>query len=194
MGHAVLSERPVKIIALGGSLDGGLSTRHALNQVLAGAQAAGAEVALLDISALDLPLYVHGQAPVAGAMELITAVRAADGLVWGSPLYHGSVSGAFKNAIDWMELLGRDQPPYLTDKIVALVATAGGAQAMQAINAMEQIVRALRGLTLPLVVPIERAHLAFEPGGAPQDAKLAELLFRQGAELVRLASKLRGGR
>ena len=181
-------------MAIGGSLDGGLSTRHALAHVLAGAQAAGATVTMLDISALDLPLYVHGQAPVAGAVALVTAVRSADGLVWGSPLYHGSVSGAFKNAVDWLELLGRDQPPYLTDKVVALVATAGGVQAMQAINAMEQIVRALRGLTLPLVVPIERAHLAFDADGTPQDPLLAGLLARQGAELVRLATKLRGAR
>ena len=200
MGHAVLSGAPppslapVRIVALGGSLDGGQSTRYALNVVLAGAQDAGAHVELLDIARLDLPLYVHGATPQPGVLEFVRAVRAADGLVWGSPLYHGSVSGAFKNAVDWLELLARDDPPYLTDKVVALLATAGGVQGLQAINAMEPIVRALRGVTLPLVVPIERAHLAFDADGTAKDAVLAALLARQGSELVRLAGKLRGGR
>ncbi len=194
MGHAVLSQKTTKIIALGGSLDGGLSTRHALHGVLAAAQAAGATVELFDIAALDLPIYVHRKAPPANVERLLAAVRSADGLVWGSPLYHGSVSGAFKNAIDWLELLSRDDPPYLTDKVVALVATAGGVQGMQAINAMEQIVRALRGITLPLVTPIERAHQAFAEDGSAKDPHLAEQLTRQGTELVRIAGKLRGGR
>ena len=182
------------IVALGGSLDGGQATRFALGHVLAAAEQAGARVELLDLAALDLPLYVHGRPPPDAVVRLTQAVRAADGLVWGSPLYHGSVSGAFKNAIDWLELLARDDPPYLTDKVVALLATAGGVQGLQAINAMEQIVRSLRGVTLPLVAPIERAHHAFAVDGTPLDAQLAALLVRQGQELVRLAGKLRGGR
>ena len=189
-----MSQLQPKIVALGGSLDGGRATRLALDHVLAAATRAGADVEVLALAELDLPLYVHGQPPPAVAQRLTAAVRAADGLVWGSPLYHGSVSGAFKNAIDWLELLGRDDPPYLTDKVVALVAAAGGVQGLQAINAMEQMVRALRGITLPLVVPIERAHLAFATDGAAKEPQLAEQLARQGTELVRLAAKLRGGR
>ncbi len=194
MGHAILSQSQPRIVALGGSLDGGQSTRHALNHVLNAAEAAGAHTELLDIATLQLPIYVHGQTPPESVQRLVSAVRAADGLVWGSPLYHGSVSGAFKNAIDWLELLNRDDPPYLTDKVVALVCAAGGVQGLQAINAMEQIVRALRGITLPLVTPIERAHQAFDAAGAANDVKLAEQLLRQGQELVRIAAKLRGGR
>ncbi len=194
MGHAVLSQKTTRIIALGGSLDGGLSTRHALHCVLMAAESAGATVEMFDIAALDLPIYVHRMTPPENVERLLAAVRSADGLVWGSPLYHGSVSGAFKNAIDWLELLSRDDPPYLTDKVVALVATAGGVQGMQAINAMEQIVRALRGITLPLVTPIERANQAFAADGSPKDPQLAEQLTRQGTELVRIAGKLRGGR
>ncbi len=189
-----MNVRQPHIVALGGSLDGGQSTRHALNHVLHAAARSGAQVELFDIASLNLPLYVHGQAPPEPVLGLTRAVRAADGLVWGSPLYHGSVSGAFKNAIDWLELLGKDEPPYLTDKVVALIATAGGVQAIQAINAMEHIVRALRGITLPLVVPIERAYHAFDADGTTKDPKLAEQLSRQGTELVRLADKLRGGR
>jgi FMN reductase len=50
-------------------------------------------------------------------------------LVWSSPLNHGTVSGAFKNALDWLQLLGDHEPPYLTDKVIGLVSTAGGTHA-----------------------------------------------------------------
>ncbi|HKT19333.1 MAG TPA: NAD(P)H-dependent oxidoreductase [Stellaceae bacterium] len=30
-----------------------------------------------------------------------------------TPAYHYSISGSFKNALDFVELLGEDDPPYL---------------------------------------------------------------------------------
>ena len=114
--------------------------------------------------------------------------------MWVSPLYHGSVSGAFKNLVDWLELTAKDDPPYLTDKVVALACVAGGTQAMQGVNAMEQMVRALRGITLPLVLPVERAYQVFGPDGQPVDGKTTEQIARVANELVRVADRLRGGR
>ena len=45
-------------------------------------------------------------------------------------------SGSFKNALDWLKLLGDRNPPYLTDKVVGLISTAGGMQGLQAVNTM----------------------------------------------------------
>jgi len=67
-------------------------------------------------------------------------------MLWSSPLYHGTISGSFKNALDWLQLLGDRQPAYLTDKVIGLISTAGGTQGLQAVNTMEFIVRALRGV------------------------------------------------
>ena len=78
------------------------------------------------------------------AAELIESCYAADGLIWSSPLYQGTISGALKNALDWLHLLGRRDPPYLHDKVIGLISTAGGTQGLQAINTMEFAVRALR--------------------------------------------------
>ncbi len=68
-------------------------------------------------------------------------------------MYHGSVSGSFKNALDWLELLADRDPPYFTNKVVGLISTAGGIQGLQAVNTMEFCVRALRGWRCPWWCP-----------------------------------------
>ena len=186
--------RPLRILGMGGSLDGGRSARLTLEQVLAATAPHGAETTLFDLKTRDVPLYVYGQAPTDDVATFIDAVRQADALIWVSPLYHGSVSGAFKNLVDWLELTAKDDPPYLTDKVVALACVAGGTQAMQGVNAMEQMVRALRGITLPLVLPVERSYQVFGPDGQPMDPKTTEQITRMATELVRVADRLRGGR
>lgn len=184
----------MRVVGIGGSLDGGKSTRQAMLAILAAAEQAGACVRAFDLAAIDMPTYVHGMDVPEQIAEFVSEVHAAHGLVWATPLYHGSVSGAFKNAIDWLELLRTREPAYLTDKVVALTCCAGGAQAMQGINAMEPMVRSLRGLTLPLVAPIERAWQAFDPSGAPTDPAMARTLNLMGSELVRVAGLIHRAR
>lgn len=179
------SGRPITIVGLGGSLGRAPSTSLlALRAVLAGAANAGAQVRAFDVRALDLPMYEPGGKAPPSAHDLADAFHHADALVWASPMYHGTVSGAFKNALDWLELLGKRTPAYLTDKPVALVATAAGVQGLQAINTMEFVVRALRGWALPLTIPVARAYDAFDAEGQPKDAKLAQQLDLLGRELA----------
>lgn len=122
---------------------------------------------------------------------LIDTVYAADGLVWGSPLYHGTISGSFKNALDWLDLLDDRTPAYLTDKVVGLISTAGGVQGIQAINTMEFVVRALRGWAVPRVLPISQAWKVFDEQGRAQDSKVEAELRALGREVVRVARRLR---
>ncbi|MBI5609859.1 MAG: NAD(P)H-dependent oxidoreductase [Deltaproteobacteria bacterium] len=182
----------VRIVGLAGAKDGGKSTRTALDLVLAAARAAGAETEVFDLATLDIPMYEHGMPPTPDVLRWVEAARSAHGMVWITPLYHGSVSGLFKNAIDWLELLRTAPSAYLTDKVVALGCCAGGVQAMQGINAMEPMVRSLRGLTLPLVAPVERAWQAFDAQGQPVEPAVRNTLELQGKELVRVLQRLHG--
>jgi NAD(P)H-dependent FMN reductase len=63
---------------------------------------AGATVELLDLRRLGLPMYspeLEADVP-AIVRRLIETCYEADGMLWSSPMYNGSVSGSFKNAID----------------------------------------------------------------------------------------------
>lgn len=179
----------IKIVGLGGASNRHSNTDAALQLAVAGARAAGAEVSVFDLYALDLPMYRYGVEDPAVA-PFIAATRAAHGMLWCTPLYHGSMAGAFKNALDWLQLLADDTPPYLSGKVVGLIATAGGEQALQAINSMEFTVRSLRGWTLPLTAPILYASRVFSADGQCLDNGVAERLQLLGTEVVRAASKL----
>ena len=182
-----LAMTKIRIVGLGGSFNLHSSSRATIANILSGARDAGAEVENLDVRELALPLYDYETETPTAVQRFIDAVRSAHGMVWCSPLYHGSVSGAFKNTLDWLQLLSRDDPPYLTGKVIALAATAGGDQPLQAINTMEYIVRALRGWTLPLTAPVSRADAAFDDNGTPRSENLARRLDAVGRELVEAA-------
>ncbi len=112
------------------------------------------------------------------------------GLLWSSPLYHGTISGSFKNALDWLHILADHDPPYLTDKVIGLISTAGGVQGLQAVNTMEFVVRALRAWAVPLVQPIPRAWESFADDGSVRNPAVAEQLGVLGREVVRAARQL----
>ena len=181
----------LRVVGLGGSLAERSTSLAALKIALSGAQEAGAKTRLFDIKRLDLPMYRPQETDVPDrAWEFCEAMYGAHGLLWSSPLYHGTVSGAFKNALDWLHLLINRDPPYLADKVIGLISTAGGVQGLQAVNTMEFAVRALRGWAVPMVLPIPRAWQAFDEEDQPKDPAIADQLRGLGREVVRAARQM----
>ena len=80
--------------------------------------------------------------------------------------------------------------PYLSGKVVGLVATAGGVLGLNAINSMEFSVRALRGYAVPMVLPISQASQAFDDDGNVTDEGIEHQLARLGAEVCRAARQV----
>src|SRR5919201_805487 len=187
--------RPLTIVGLGGSTASVSRSRAALQTALAGAADAGARTELLDIRERSLPMYnpEHDE-PTETATRLIEACYAADGLLWSSPMYQGTISGALKNALDWLHVLGKRDPPYLHDKVIGLISAAGGTQGLQAINTMEFAVRALRGWAVPYVVPVAAAARVFDSAGRIQDDAVELQLTTLGAEVVRVAYRFAADR
>jgi FMN reductase len=182
------------IVGLGGSLARASRSLAALQIALDGAAKAGASTRLLDLRELDLPMYNPDdeREPPAAASNLMEACYGADGMLWSSPMYQGTISGAFKNALDWLHPLGRRDPPYLHDKVVGLISAAGGTQGLQAVNTMEFATRALRAWAVPYVVPVPSAHLVFGEDGEIRDEGVEGQLQLLGAEVVRAAHRFAG--
>ncbi len=181
----------LRIVGLGGSLARTSTSLAALRVALDGAADAGATTVLLDLRELDLPMYdpaADGQLPAAAA-ALVEACYDADGMLWSSPMYQGTISGAFKNALDWLHTLGSREPPFLHDEVIGLISAAGGTQGLQAINTMEFAVRALRGWAVPYVVPVASAARVFDSAGRVTDEGVERQLRILGAEVVRVAAR-----
>jgi FMN reductase len=181
----------VRVVGIGGSLRQGSTSLAALQVVMDGVAAAKAEPHLISVRDLDLPLYTPEHSIPDKANWLAETVYEADALIWSTPTYHGAVSGALKNALDWLILLAGHDPPYLSNKPIGLVATAGGVQGLQAINSLDFIARALRGWAVPLVMPVAQSWQAFDPDGQLTDPAIAEQLRGLGAEVVRAALQFR---
>ena len=181
----------LKVVGLGGSLKQASRSRAALVVALEGAAAAGASVELLDLRELGLPMYSPDleSDPPAVVRTLVDRCYEANGMLWSSPMYNGSVSGSFKNAIDWLHTLGKRDPPYLYDEVIGLISAAGGTQGLQVVNTMEFSVRSLRGWAVPYVVPVAQATRVFADSGAVQDELVEQQLQLLGEEVVRVAER-----
>jgi FMN reductase len=114
---------------LGGSLREPSRTLALLQTSLALARERGVDAQLLDLRELDLPMFLPDRALEAYPLEkqatitrLVEAYRRAHAMIWASPTYHGTVSGVFKNALDFAELLANDERPYLHGCAVGIIA------------------------------------------------------------------------
>ncbi|HXB16683.1 MAG TPA: NAD(P)H-dependent oxidoreductase [Solirubrobacteraceae bacterium] len=181
----------MKVAGLGGSLRDVSRSRAALEVALEGAAAAGASVELLDLRQLGLPMYNPELEPEApeSVWSLLETCYGADGMLWSSPMYNGSVSGSFKNAIDWLHMLGTRDPSFLHDKVIGLISAAGGTQGLQVVNTMEFSVRSLRAWAVPYVFPVPLSTRAFDDSGEGRDPAVEQQLRLLGEEVVRVAGR-----
>jgi azobenzene reductase len=101
---------------------------------------------LIDLSEGTLPLYngEDSQDLLPSVKQLRKAVQEADGVVLCSPEYHNAMSGALKNALDF---LGSDE---FEHKPVALIAVGGGGKGgMNALNNMRIVMRGVYANAIP---------------------------------------------
>jgi FMN reductase len=133
-------------------------------------------------------MYDAERPDVDAAADLLTAVRAADGLILATPGYHGGTSGLLKNALDYLQELAADPEPYLDGKAVGCIVTAAGWQAgATTLTALRSVVHALRGWPTPLGVVVNSLSDPFGPAGEVQDSKLAMQLDFVGEQVVSFA-------
>lgn len=181
-----------RILGLGGTTRVGSTSELALREALRVAADQGARAELITAAELlDLPMYDPEREGDSAAQRLLSAVRAADGLVIATPGYHGGISGLMKNALDHLQALMTDPEPYLHGKAVGCVVTAGGWQAgVSTLASLRATVHALRGWPTPLGVVVNSSTKPFGSDGAPVDSTVAGQLYTLGSQVTAFA----GGR
>ncbi|MBV9782233.1 MAG: NAD(P)H-dependent oxidoreductase [Acidisphaera sp.] len=177
------------IVGIGGTTRPGSTTERALQVALAAAAASGAETAMIGGTELQLPMYdpavpVHAPA----AEHMVALIRRCHGLIIASPGYHGTMSGMIKNAMDYIEALRQDTPPYLEGRAVGCIVCAHGWQATgTTLVALRTMVHSLRGWPTPLGAAINSAQTSFSEDGACDDAGARQQLQIVGRQVVDFA-------
>jgi len=174
-----MSQTPV-VVALSGSMRNGSYTRTALKHVLAAATEHGADTELLDVREYDLPVFDPDEDEPEAATELKKKIREADSVIWGSPVYHGSYSSAFRNVHDYC---GWDEYEETT---VGLLATAGGGSFGSTLDHMRVTARGVHAWVLPHQVGIRNAREKIE-GDEILDENIADRVRKLGEQAVKYA-------
>jgi FMN reductase len=180
------------VVGVGGSSRRRSSAEALLRGCLAQAEALGARTRMFSGADLALPMFEPiSQARSAQATELVQAFREADGVVLGSPGYHGGISGLVKNALDYIEDLRNDDRPYLDGRAVGCIASASGWQAAgTTLQALRSVVHALRGWPTPLGLAVNSDQYGVGPGGT-YDAHVTAQITVVARQVVQFATAWR---
>ncbi|SFA80871.1 MULTISPECIES: NADPH-dependent FMN reductase [unclassified Bacillus (in: firmicutes)] len=119
-------------------------------------------VDFIDLSVLDVPIFngEKDQNELASVKHIRTSVSEADGIIMASPEYHSGMSGALKNALDF---LGSE---HFANKPVALLAVAGGGKGgINALNNMRTVARGLYANAIPKQLVLDPHCFNYENDG-----------------------------
>jgi len=176
-----MTETGPHVVAVCGSLRDASKTRIALERALSGVESAGGTGELLDLRAFELPMFDPDASDAGDAERLRERVGAADAVLLGTPMYHGSYSNVLKNALDYC---GFDE---FEDKTVGLLAVSGGSFPVSALEHLRSVCRALGCWVLPHQAAVPRSSSAFADG-AFDDESLAERVEVLGERAVQYAN------
>lgn len=175
-----------RIVAISGSRRDASTTKAALRVALDAADDDGTDTELIDLGAVDLPLY-HPDEDAQGDSERLTRlVREADGVIVGSPVYRGSYSSTFKNFHDFCS------SEEYENTAVGLLATAGGGSYGGTLEHLRSTFRNVHAWVVPHEVGISGASRAIDDDGQFHDDDLRERTEKLGRVVVEHAERLRG--
>ena len=191
---------PPKIAAFAGSLRAGSFNKKLLAIAAEAARTAGAEVTIVDLRELALPLFDQDLEDASGLPETVkkfkALLRASDGFLIASPEYNSSITGALKNAIDWASRAESDDESPLVaykGKVAALLAASPGALGgLRGLVTLRSILGNIGVIVLPDQVTIPTAHEAFDDAGKLKDERKAKQVVALANGLAGTVRKLKG--
>jgi len=171
-----MSSKP-KILAFAGATRSGSNNKKLIRLAARDAEAAGANVTLIDLADYPLPLF-DGDLETkdglpANGRKLKDLFIAHHGLLLAAPEYNSSITGVMKNAIDWVSRPVKGEPPLngFTGKFAALLAASPGALGgLRGLVHVRMILGNLGVVVLPNQLAIAKADAAFDATGEMVDA------------------------
>lgn len=175
----------LRITAVCGSLTAGGTTKMALSLVLKGASEFGVNTRLIELR--DYKLAFCGEVDEKDyppdVFRLRKELKESNGIILGTPEYHGSLTGVLKNMLD---LMSQDE---FEGKIVGLVGVAGGhTGALNSLNTMRTIGRNMHCWVLPQEVSIAESSKVFNENGTVNDPLIEQRLLHMGRQIVKFTS------
>ena len=190
--------RKPKILALSGSPRKLSFNRRVLQTAMRGAEKAGAEVTLVDLRGLPMPIYSPDDEDLNGieenALKFQKLLSEHDGFLIASPEYNGSLPGILKNAIDWAS---RPSETYPRSKIfqgkfaAILTASPGSFGGVRSLSHLRGVLMSVGVNVLSAEVAVSFVSNKFDGDGEEMtDEKTKNTLEKLGASLVEILTKM----
>jgi NAD(P)H-dependent FMN reductase len=190
--------KKIKILAFAGATRKGSLNKKLAKLAAKGAEAAGADVTVIDLRDFQMPLYDGDLESAEGlpekAREFKKLLVDSDGILIASPEYNSGYSAVLKNAIDWASRTSAEGEPSLlafTGKYAALLSASPGALGgIRGLYQLRELLQNINVTVMPKMQAIPKAHEAFDEQGALKDEKLSKSVHNIGAELVATLQKI----
>jgi len=195
-----VSMTPVRVLAIAGSARPGSFNGRLVALAAQAARELGAEVTLLDLRSLGLPIYdaeIEAAGMPAGALELQRLFAGHEALLLASPEYNGFPTPLLINALDWASR------PAATDALPSGLAAMSGTVAgvmsaspgqlggVRSLSFTRQFLHNTLGmLVVPEQFALPQAGKAFDERGALVDEKQRQAVHRVVASVLRVAGAL----
>ena len=185
-----------KLVAFAGS-----SRANSFNQKLVRAaadvaRARGAEVEVIDLRALELPIFDQdleaADGPPEGARRFKEALKAADGFLISSPEYNSSYPALLKNAIDWASRPAEGEPMLaaFAGKACGLLAASPGALGgLWMLPILRLLLSNIGVHVVPTQFGLGKAHEAFDDEGRLVDERARATVERVVDETLEIAGR-----
>lgn len=148
----------------------------------------GAETRVYDPHAL--PVFDRKSNDHPEVVKLREASIWSEGHVWVSPEQHGSMTGAFKNQIDWLPLSDGAVRP-TQGRTLAVMEVSGGSQSFNTVNQLRVLGRWMRMFTIPNQSSVPKAWQEFDGDGRMKPSPLRDRVVDVMEELFRMTLLLR---
>ncbi|WP_281287393.1 arsenical resistance protein ArsH [Luteimonas granuli] len=115
----------------------------------------------------------------------------SEGQVWVSPERHGTLTGVFKNQIDWLPLEDGGVRP-TQGRTLAVMQVCGGSQSFNVVNQLRILGRWMRMVTIPNQSSVAKAWQEFDDAGRMRASPFHDRVVDVMEELVKFTLLVRG--